>query len=202
VKTIRFPTVLAVLLACGGTAAQEGVEVASPNPLASLVLESFEATRSLPLFTPSRMPPFVPEPIPQTETVYTPPPPMPPALELVGIITSGSTEVALLRDLNTGQFHRLSASDQYEGWSLRFVDVRTVEFFNGEQVQTLTMFEQFDGLDGAMGLQPELAPAPMPEYLPPEPAPAPMPENLPPEPAPAPMPEYLPPDPNAVAPPE
>ncbi len=89
------------------------------------------------------------QPPPPAVTYVPPPPPPPPApspppLDLVGIVTSGSTKLALLRDRGTGEVHRLSAGEDYDGWSIEFVDTRSVAFHNGEQTETLTMFEQLD----------------------------------------------------------
>jgi hypothetical protein len=118
------------------------------NPLSGLTLDSLEATRSLPLFTPSRTPPPVPEPEPVAAVVAPPPdpplpPPSPPPLDLIGIVATGSTQFALLRDQGTGEIHRIDAGDDYDGWSIEFVDSRTVALRNGDQTQTLTMFDEF-----------------------------------------------------------
>jgi hypothetical protein len=126
------------------------------NPLASLALDSLEATRSLPLFTPTRAPPFVPEPEVAVVASPSPPPPpappAPPALVLVGLVATGSAQFALLRDVANGEVVRLSAGDEYEGWSIEFVDARTVGLRNGDQTETLTMFGEFEaiGPDGLM----------------------------------------------------
>ena len=152
--------VTASLGVSGASRAQDPVAAAAPtaagvNPLSSLDLESLDATRSLPLFTPSRSPPPVVE---EPEVVIVdpppPPPPSPPDLDLVGVVASGSTELALLRDRNTGEVHRLSAGEEYAGWAIIFVDARTVEFRNGEHAQKLTMFDNFGtfGDAGAFGL--------------------------------------------------
>ena len=130
--------------------AQETPPATAPglNPLSGLDLDGLDATRSLPLFTPSRTPPVAPEPPPVVVAEPAPPPPpppppSPPQLDLVGVIATQSAKMALFRDRGTSEIVRLNAGDDYQGWSLSFVDSRTVEFRNGDQVQTLKLFNDF-----------------------------------------------------------
>ncbi|MGH6926260.1 MAG: hypothetical protein ACRED5_21235 [Propylenella sp.] len=152
---IAFPGLL--IAAIGGASAQEKA-IASVNPLSSLSFDSLEATRSLPLFSPLRSPPPVyTEPVALVSEEPAPMPeaaPMPPPLDLLGVVTTGTTELALLRDRNTGEFRRLSRGEAYEGWSIAFVDARTVEFRSGDQVQALRLFDRFDA--DPFGVPPEL----------------------------------------------
>jgi general secretion pathway protein N len=123
---------------------------ASPNPLHSLRLEGLESTRNLPLFTTTRTPPVVeatPEPPPEPEAVepevVEEPPPEPPALKLIGIVMTAAEQVALLSDEATGEVQRLRPGEDYDGWTLKIVDSRTVELANAEQRHTLTMFTEY-----------------------------------------------------------
>lgn len=159
-----LPLAAALMLApLALSVAQEAAEetaskpAASLNPLSDLGLESLEATRELPLFTPSRKAPVVPEPEPVEVATAPPPPappppPSPPPLQLIGLIMTGSTEIALLRDSGSSEVIRLASGEEYEGWSIRFIDSRTVEFQNGDQTETLSMFDQFDAVSDAGGL--------------------------------------------------
>jgi hypothetical protein len=127
------------------TAAAPG---ASLNPLSALDLESLAATRTLPLFTPSRSAPIVEQPmVPQVVAaepeIFVAPEPLPPPLRLVGVVMTQSDQVALLADQATGMIHRLRAGETYEGWTLNIVDRRTVAFLNEGREHTLTMFEEF-----------------------------------------------------------
>lgn len=145
-------TVTVLLATLSLSAAEEG----GLNPLSGLDLESLEATRSLPLFTPSRTPPLVPEPEPvevvaAPEPAAAPPPPSPPPLELIGVIMTDSAKIALLRDKSTGEIVRLSSSDDYDGWSIRFVDSRTVELHSADRTETLKMFDKFEAVSEADG---------------------------------------------------
>jgi hypothetical protein len=148
---------LAVSLAQEATDETASEPVASLNPLSGLELESLEATRELPLFTPSRKAPVVPEPAPVEVATAPPPPapppppPSPPPLQLIGVIQTGSTDIALLRDRGSSEVIRLSTGEEYDGWSIRFVDSRTVEFQNGDQTAILTMFDQFEAVSDANG---------------------------------------------------
>jgi hypothetical protein len=120
----------------------------NPNPLSSLSLEDLSATRSFPLFTPSRTAPLAaeeplePEPVEIEEPVVDPEQP-PPPLQLVGIVLTDATQTALLLDSQSQEVHRLTSGDEYEGWSLTIVDARSVEFRSGDRVEGLRMFESF-----------------------------------------------------------
>lgn len=122
-----------------------GAGAINPNPLATLKLDALEATRSAPLFTPSRTAPEVaveaaPPPPAEPEP---PPPPEPPQLQLIGVVMSNAQQVALLSDPGGGEVHRLKPGEDYEGWTLKIIDPRTVELKNGDQTQKLTMFSEF-----------------------------------------------------------
>jgi hypothetical protein len=129
-------------------AAPEGEATVNPNPLSSLEIESLSATLSAPLFTPSRTGPIVEEPI--APVVEAPPPAPevppeqpPPPLQLVGIVMTDATKVALLKDPGTNEVHRLNSGEEYEGWSVMVVDGRSIEFRSGDRVEGLKMFESF-----------------------------------------------------------
>lgn len=153
------PLFLALLIQLGVTAlssAQEPAEepaagepaaLINPNPLSGLSLESLSATRMLPLFTPSRTAPAIPEEqiepeVVEVEPMVEPDQP-PPALTLVGIVLTSTTKTALLLDPGSNQVHRLAPGDEYEGWSLSIVDARSIELRSGERVEGLKMFESF-----------------------------------------------------------
>jgi hypothetical protein len=125
----------------------EGSGPINPNPLSSLKLENLGATLSLPLFTPSRTAPTV-EPPPEVaiEAPVEPQPEAeqpPPAVQLVGIVLTGSTQTALLLDSASNEIHRLNSGDDFNGWALQIVDARSVELRSGDRVQGLKMFEKF-----------------------------------------------------------
>lgn len=120
----------------------------SPNPLAGLDLENLKATRELPLFTPSRTAPVVeatiePQPEPETPEPEAPveTPSEPPPLRLIGVVMTGSEQVAILSNEGTGEVQRLRPGETYEDWTLQIVDTRTVAFENGDQSHTFKMFE-------------------------------------------------------------
>lgn len=118
----------------------------NPNPLSNLSLDTLTATRSAPLFTASRTAPEVAQeapPPPPPEPEPPPPPPEPPDLQLIGVVMSQSQQVALLSDAGSGEVHRLKPGEDYEGWTVKIVDPRTVELKNGDQSKTLTMFAEF-----------------------------------------------------------
>jgi len=123
---------------------------ASLNPLSALDLESLAATRTLPLFTPTRSPPvveqaIVPEAVVVEPEIMAAPEPVPPVLRLVGPVMTEAEQVALLAEPATGMVHRLRPGESYDGWTLEIIDGRTVAFSNEGREHVLTMFEQFDG---------------------------------------------------------
>ena len=121
---------------------------AGVNPLSDLDLESLAATRTLPLFTPTRsapvVEPIIPEAVLVEPEIVAAPEPVPPALRLVGLVMTDSEQMALLADQATGMVHRLRAGESYDGWTLNIIDGRTVAFSNAGREHVLTMFEQFD----------------------------------------------------------
>ncbi len=155
-KTPRLLAAVCLAAGCGGAGAPAVAQDpaippgASLNPLSALDLESLAATRTLPLFTPSRSAPVVEQPVePEIVAVepevYVEPEPVAPALRLVGVVMTESDQVALLADQATGMIHRLRAGESYDGWTLNIVDGRTVAFVNDGREHTLTMFEDFSG---------------------------------------------------------
>jgi len=147
-------------------AAGEPAALINPNPLSGLSLESLSATRSLPLFTPSRTAPAIVEEQVEPEVVEVEPTvdpeQPPPALTLVGIVLTSTTKTALLLDPGSNQVHRLVSGDEYEGWSLTIVDARSVELRSGERVEGLKMFESFPAPPNTgMGQFPEEFPVDM-----------------------------------------
>jgi hypothetical protein len=167
----------------------------NPNPLSSLDLESLSATRSAPLFTPSRTGPIVEAPIEAVAEAPPPPPEVPPeqappALQLVGIVLTDAAQTALLKDPGSNEIHRLNSGDEYEGWSVTIVDARSIEFRSGDRVEALKMFESFPtpasyGMSGELPFDPamsEMGGQPPPDQqldgMPPEEIPL---EGIPPE---------------------
>ena len=206
-----------LLAALSLSPAQEAVEqpaAVNPNPLSSLDLESLSATRSFPLFTPSRTAPVIAEAPVESEPVLVEQPVVdpeqpPPPLQLVGIVLTEETKTALLLDSNNNEVHRLTSGDEFEGWSLTIVDARSVEFRSGDRVEGLKMFESFAA--PSPGMMPAFPDESMPPDMMSEPGMVP-PEGMPqsemppmegtpppgdpmkPDPATRPPPEGLPPD--------
>ena len=118
------------------------------NPFFSFTLESLEATRSAPLFTPSRTAPAVEAP-PEAEPTPAEPEPAPepvatpPQLQLIGVVVAGDEEVAILSDQASGEVLRLRPGEEHQGWTLKILDGQSVEFIQGEERQKLTMFTDF-----------------------------------------------------------
>jgi general secretion pathway protein N len=124
--------------ACGISAAQE-----NPNPWSGLALEVLEATRTAPLFTPTRRPPPVFAPAAELNFDAVEAGPLPPPLQLVGTVMTSGAETALLLDTTSGEVHRVAAGEDVDGWSVEIVDGRTVALRAGGESHVLTMFESF-----------------------------------------------------------
>jgi hypothetical protein len=103
-----------------------GVAADPVNPLWITPLASLTPTRERPIFSPSRRPPAVPEPI-------RPPPPAPvsgeqrkPSLTLLGAILGEGEgkDLAIFRDDTTKAIVRLKPGEGHSGWTLQAVEKR------------------------------------------------------------------------------
>lgn len=100
-------------------------DIAAPG-LEGIVLEDLQATRALPLFSPTRQ---LPEPA--IEVVVAKPPTVETrvsseAFLLVGVVLSDSSKVALLRDSQTGIVTRVASGSNYGDWTLTVLGPRQI----------------------------------------------------------------------------
>jgi len=137
------------------------------NPLWAIPLSALSATRTRPLFTPSRRPPA---PVVASVPVAAPrPPPPPPAvpqhpnLTLVGTVAGENEGVAVFIDTTTRDTVRLRTGEGHSGWILQSVEHSAATLQKGEQTETLAMPRATV----------VAAPAPVVSTLPPPPAPPP-----------------------------
>ena len=137
------------------------------NPLWAIPLSALTATRTRPLFTPSRRPPT---PVVASVPVAAPrPPPPPPAvpqhpnLTLVGTVAGENEGVAVFIDTTTRDTVRLRTGEGHSGWILQSIERRTATLQKGEQTETLAMPKPTD----------TPATAPVISALPPPPPPPP-----------------------------
>jgi general secretion pathway protein N len=149
------------------------------NPLWAIPLSALTATRTRPLFTPSRRPPA---PVVASVPVAAPrPPPPPPAapqhpnLTLIGTVASGNEGVAVFIDTTTRDAVRLRTGEGHSGWILQSVERSAATLQKGQQTETLA-------LPRATAAAP--APAPFVSTLPPPPPPPPQAGTSAPAPAP------------------
>jgi hypothetical protein len=102
------------------------------NPLWAVPLSSLSATRDRPMFSPSRRPPAPPSILtsaPQPSKPVTPPREAEhPPLALLGTIVSESLQIAIFFEEKTKMTTRLKTGEDYDGWVLRSVATREVEF--------------------------------------------------------------------------
>lgn len=112
------------------------------NPLWGIPLEQLSATRERPLFSPSRRPPPTEPPPPAAvaaPVVQEPPAPERPQLALVGTVVNGDRGLAVLVDLSSKTPLRIRTGADYQGWTLRHVEARSVTLQRGEDVTVLTL---------------------------------------------------------------
>ena len=148
------------------------------NPLWAIPLSALTATRTRPLFTPSRR---APVPVVASVPVAAPrsPPLAPPALAqhpnltLVGTVAGQNEAVAVFIDTTTRDTVRLRTGEGHSGWILQSVEHSAATLQKGEQTETLAMPKPTDAQ----------APAPVVSTLPPPPpspqSGAPAPKNAP-----------------------
>jgi hypothetical protein len=113
------------------------------NPLWAIPLSAFTATRTRPLFTPSRRPPApVVASVPVAAARPPPPPPAVPQhpnLTLVGTVASENEGVAVFIDTTTRDTVRLRTGEGHSGWVLQSVERRTATLQKGDQTETLAL---------------------------------------------------------------
>jgi general secretion pathway protein N len=138
------------------------------NPLWAIPLSALSATRTRPLFTPSRR---APAPVVASVPVATPraapaPPvaiPQHPNLTLVGTVAGENEGIAVFVDPATRDTVRLRTGEGHNGWILQSVERRAATLQNGAQSETLALPKPTA----------VAAPAPVVSTLPPPPSPPP-----------------------------
>ena len=154
------------------------------NPLWAIPLSALTATRTRPLFTPSRR---APAPVIASAPVAAPrpPPPPPPAapqhpnLTLVGTVASGNEGVAVFIDTATRDTVRLRTGEGHSGWILQSVERRAATLQKGGQTETLAMPKPTDTPATApvVSALPPPPPPPPPQAVTPASGPAPPPAD-------------------------
>ncbi|WP_316160262.1 hypothetical protein [Bradyrhizobium sp. SZCCHNRI20481] len=112
------------------------------NPLWGIPLEQLSATRERPLFSPSRRPPPTDVPPPAVvaaPVVQEPSVPERPQLALVGTVVNGDRGLAVFVDPGSKTALRIRTGADYQGWTLRLVEARSVTLQRGEDVTVLTL---------------------------------------------------------------
>ncbi|WP_244423330.1 hypothetical protein [Bradyrhizobium sp. ORS 375] len=107
----------------------------SGNPLWAIPLDQLSATRERPIFSPSRRPPPTEAPPPavaEAPAVPEPSPPERPALSLVGTVVNGDRGLAIFLDPSTRTPLRIRVGADYQGWTLRRVEARSVTLQRGD----------------------------------------------------------------------
>ncbi|MGC2776753.1 MAG: hypothetical protein WA418_14090 [Bradyrhizobium sp.] len=111
------------------------------NPLWGIPLEQLSATRERPIFSPSRRPPAAdagPPAIAAAPVVQEPTPPERPQLSLVGTVVNGDNGLAVFLDQGSKMPLRIRTGADYQGWTLRQVEARSVTLQKGEDFAVLS----------------------------------------------------------------
>ena len=113
------------------------------NPLWAIPLTALTATRTRPLFTPSRR---APTPVVASIPVAALQPPAPPAaipqhpnLTLVGTVAGENEGIAVFVDPATRDTVRLRTGEGHNGWILQTVERRAATLQKGAQSETLAL---------------------------------------------------------------
>ncbi|MEP9356803.1 hypothetical protein ABLE93_25050 [Xanthobacter sp. KR7-65] len=132
-------------------AAEEGVgrgADARGNPLWDIPLETLQASRERPLFSPSRRPPEpvvalapAPQPLRQQEVRA---PEL--RLTLVGTAVRGGEGFGIFLDATTNTVVHLKPGSMHDGWQLVALDMRQARLRNGGTTRTLSLPDH--GADG------------------------------------------------------
>jgi len=125
------------------TAKPPATPTVSANPLWAIPLSALAATRSRPLFTPSRRPPApavasIPAAAPRPPASPTAVP-QHPNLTLIGTVASEGESVAVFIDTNTRDAVRLRTGEGHSGWVLQSVERRAATLQKGDQTETLAL---------------------------------------------------------------
>jgi general secretion pathway protein N len=139
---------LFLLTASPLAAAQEAMDRARVNPMASSPLERFAATRERPLFSEGRRPPpsrveadRAPEPPPKAE------PPEPPRVTVVGVLRNEQGTRALVRPKPADKVREVRVGDEIGGWKVEEIGPRRVILASETRTKAFTLFEKRGGPD-------------------------------------------------------
>ena len=112
------------------------------NPLWGITLDSLNATRERPLFSPSRRPPAPPVIPPKVEPVKVaapPPPPEQPPFNLLGVVAGSSDGYAVLINTTTHDIVRLRTGEGRDGWILQSVTSREAVLKKNQQTAVISL---------------------------------------------------------------
>jgi general secretion pathway protein N len=123
-------------------AQQPGQRSPRGNPLWSMPLSSFSATRERPIFSPSRRPPPVAVAAPRIEPVkiaapVAPAAPEKPDLALIGVAAGATEAIAIFLDQTNQGVIRLRIGEAHSGWRLASVKAREAVLTKNGQVEQL-----------------------------------------------------------------
>jgi general secretion pathway protein N len=112
------------------------------NPLWRIPVEQLSATRERPIFSPSRRPPptiAAEHDIVVPPAIQEPPSQEPPQLSLVGTVVNGDHGLAVFLEPSSTTPLRIRSGGEYQGWTLRLVQARSITLQKGENIAVLSL---------------------------------------------------------------
>jgi general secretion pathway protein N len=107
----------------------------------ALQLETLEATRSRPLFSPSRRPPppviAMSAPVVAAAPVVPDPHATPPDLHLIGVIVGSDEQRAIVKRAREVKSFGVAAGDQIDGWTVAHIEPRQIILQHDEKSATI-----------------------------------------------------------------
>jgi hypothetical protein len=129
----------AVAISAVGSAAH-GQEAGSLNPMAQQSLSHLSETRERPLFAQSRHKPM-PPPSPVRIAAPPHPPPMPPKVDLLGIVKTNQDMRAVLRMGSAEKVLHLRLGDVIGGWKVTEIAARHITLSLDDRTTSIALFE-------------------------------------------------------------
>jgi len=112
------------------------------NPMGVLSLSQLDATRQRPLFSPSRLPPAPPpQPIELPVVQAHETPPTPPAVVLLGVVTTIAGPQAIIKPTPTEKARTIHIGDEIAGWKATEIEPRRIVLVHDTQSSDIALFD-------------------------------------------------------------
>jgi hypothetical protein len=133
--------------------AAEEMRDAKANPLAAVSLDQLNETLRRPVFSAMRRPPASLAPSIVSRGVAPVPPPAPPKLTLVGIVTDGDGRWAIIKPENPDKMRILRVGDEFAGWKVAIIKARRLVMTLDRRSSAFMLFKA-DGASASKAVPP------------------------------------------------